>query len=87
MYVENIVYNGWELLCGETFCHSVVLEQLSLSVNRHWDDKKFVRVVSLWMEKSERFVKLNNGKVMNRVAYVEVDKSGSKITKVLAELL
>ena len=82
------VHNGWELLAGETFCHPVVLEQLNLHgsevVEEEWDGKEFVVQVSMWMEKSQRFVAIDSGTVMNRVAYVIVESN--TVVKVLAEM-
>jgi hypothetical protein len=108
---DGMVHEGWEVLCGETFCHDIVLEQLLEHVLRSedvvverrrtrrtrrtrkeeeeramdlsWDATIFVTTVSKWMAKTKRFVLLQNGTAMDRVAYVQTVQSrgGRRIIK------
>tara|TARA_B110000091_G_scaffold7514_1_gene7352 strand:- start:29 stop:790 length:762 start_codon:yes stop_codon:yes gene_type:complete len=97
---DPIMHNGWELLCGETFCHTQVFDELHLNDDREWNAKEFVSAVSKWMENCKRFVVVGNGgisvvhasgKTIDRVAYViiapqEKEGEGETIVKVVAQM-
>ena len=98
---DPIMHNGWELLCGETFCHTQVFDELHLNDDGEWNAKEFVSAVSKWMENCKRFVVVGNGgtrsvvhasgKTIDRVAYViiapqEKEGEGETIVKVVAQM-
>ena len=82
------IYNGWELLMGETFCHSIVLNHLGIDDNMYFSSKQFVTKISEWMNRSRRFIS-KDGIEMTNVAYVVLGKNkngkGRRIEKVLAD--
>ena len=90
----DVVYDGWDLLVGETFCHPEVLALLDMDDDGTrpdaWEQRdggaaaKFVRGVSDWMGRARRFVNWRTGVVMDRVAYVELDGKTGKVARVLA---
>ena len=93
------MHEGFELLVGETFCHTQVFDELHLNDDGEWNVKEFVSAVSKWMENCKRFVVVGNGgagasatcsgKTIDRVAYVIVaQKEGEveTIVKVVAQM-